>query len=866
MTTAESLISAQMRVQQRALAEPHAIAVVDPVGRSFSYQMLLERSQQLAGKLAKNRIGTEAIVLVSLEPGLDAVAALLGTLLSGAAYLPLDPGTPHRRIQEVIERSGASAVIGEQSGSDFGSRVLYLPPDDWAETEFTAALFEPAAIHPQQLAYVIFTSGSTGVPKGVMMPHAGLSRLIDWQCASTPGPLRTLAFAPVGFDVSLQEVLSTLASGSTLFLCEEATRRDPGRLLDVLLRHPIERLFLTPTSLHRLAEVAQQRGVWSTALRHVIAAGEPLVTTAAIARLFERMPGARLDNHYGPTEAHLVTCHSLDGPTANWPDRVPIGLPVDGMTAHSIDPGGQQASVDGGSELFAGGIGVARGYLGDPAATALRFVPDPLASTPGAVAYQTGDVVRRLSDETLSFHGRVDRQIKVRGFRVEPAEVERQLCALEEIAEAAVDLRDVAEGVTVLVAYYVAKATTPTERSLAERLAEGLPSYMVPARFIPIAALPRTSSGKIDRNALQAVALDEQADLEEAGSVSAIDTVRRIWQRVLGHTDFEDDEDFFDVGGDSLLAAWVVAELSRISDREITLAAFLDAGTVAALVEAHNVAPDHSVQQGCGAELVTLRQGTPGRLLFLVHPLGGELLTYRHFARTLTIPVRVIGLRLTGNWHETSFDFTAMAASHIAEIRSIEPQGPYRLAGWSFGGALAYEIARQLREAGETVSFLGMIDANPELDPLSGKRNHDVKYLPAIDAAIAALARGESGSALFGADGIVVELLGGAIPDAMPLAELSRYLATTRGCLAAAQEYQPQAIDAAVDLFQAARSAPDLKRSLYEALHRLAGRGLSLHEVDADHFSMMRQPAVADLAQAFDGALRHALAGEQELI
>lgn len=854
---------AHAAIFERAVAAPDAPAVIGLDGEILHYRGFWRRAASLGQALNARGIGREDIVAVSLPPSADALAAMVGVLAAGACYLPLDPLSPPARASRMLAQSKAAAVISDRPIDATGilGEVAVIGPDALQASDPAS----PAAdIHPEQLAYAIFTSGSTGLPKGVAMPHRGLSRLIDWQRRSGPEGQRTLAFAPVGFDVSLQEVLSTLASGGALILCDERTRQDPARLLERLAQTRAERIFMAPGALHRLAAEAKPGDLARLALRHVIVAGEALAVTDAAARFFAALPGARLDNHYGPTEAHLVTSWTLDGDPASWPDLPPIGRAVDGMTAQILTTSLAEAADGETGELFAGGIGVARGYLGDPRRTAERFLPDP--ASPGAVMYRTGDLARRAPNGVLTFGGRADDQIKVRGFRVEPGEAELALCALPGVREAAVGLCAVADGLTVLVGYLVAEpGEAPDARGLGEALARTLPDFMVPARFIFVERLPRTGSGKVDRGALARLPLDMEPDPGRAPSMPPAMLVRTIWTRVLGHDQFDDDEDFFDVGGDSLLAVWVINELSRAIGRDVSLSMFLDAGSVEAISGALADAPPTRTASRRSGELLTLRAGPASRLLFLLHPLGGEVLAYRDFARALTTPVRVLAMRMTPGWGAGGVSLEELAAAHIEEIVALEPHGPYRLAGWSFGGALAFEVARQLRTRGERVGFLGLIDANPALDPVHGERRRNLRYVEEIDAILARLRDGTGETPHFAADGAIARLMGAAPPEGLGPRELTGYLTATRATLSAAQAYVPRACDCRVDLFQANATAPELQARLEAALRELAGGGLAVHRLDASHFTMLRAPAVGDLARAFDAALRASLAGEEAI-
>ncbi|HEX6367447.1 MAG TPA: amino acid adenylation domain-containing protein [Longimicrobium sp.] len=574
----------------QAARTPGAVAVAAADG-TLTYARLAARAGALARRLRALGVGPDVPVAVCLERSALGVTALLAVLEAGGACVPLDPAYPAERLAFMRADAGARLVLTRAalraSVAAPGVRVIALdeaPAEDegWAEVAGGA---EPG---PESLAYVVYTSGSTGRPKGVALPHRTLAALVAWQLEGAGAPARTLQLAPVSFDVSLQETFVALCSGSTLVVAPEEARRDPRVLLRLLDQAAVERLFLPPSILHLLAAAPAGAPV-PGALREVVSAGDALRVTDAVAAFFGRLPGAVLRNQYGPSETHVVTEQVLDGVPAGWPALVPLGRPVAGAAAYVLDGAGSPVPAGVAGELYLGGPGVARGYHGRPALTAERFVPDPFGA-PGGRLYRTGDRARRRADGVLEFLGRVDRQVKVRGFRVEPGEAEAALLRHPAVRDAAVDVRSDASGEHALVAWVLPAPGTPAPAAAELRgfLARSLPEHMVPSVFVPVDALPLTPSGKVDRRALPdpsaARAPSSAPFVAPRTQVEA--AVADAWREVLGVERVGVNDGFFDLGGHSLLAVQVLSRVQERTGVEVPIREFFEAPTVAALTVA----------------------------------------------------------------------------------------------------------------------------------------------------------------------------------------------------------------------------------------------------------------------------------------
>ena len=465
-------------------------------GERLSYAELNRRANRLARRLGAAGVGPEVRVGICLPRGVAMVTAVLGVLKAGGAYVPVDPADPPARRRWLLADAGVS--------------VLLAAPEPAAEDapDGADALDPPPRATAENLAYVVYTSGSTGQPKGVAMRHAALANLIAWQVGEPRlrAGGRRLGFAALGFDASFRELFSALCSGGELVLVSEELRRDLAALSRRVVASGVEQLLMPAVVLERFAEELRARGPGAGSLREVLTAGEQVRATATLRETFAARPDCRLHNQYGPSETHMVTSYSLAGPPAAWPALPPIGRPIANVSVHLLDRLGQPVPIGVAGELHVGGAPLARGYFGRPDLTAAAFVPDPFGAVPGGRLYRTGDLARRLPDGNLEFLGRLDHQVKVRGVRVEPGEIEAALAQHPAVARAAVVAR--ADGGAAqgsqrplrLVAYVVgAGLERPTAGELRAFLAARLPEPLVPADWVFLPALPLTPNGKLDR-------------------------------------------------------------------------------------------------------------------------------------------------------------------------------------------------------------------------------------------------------------------------------------------------------------------------------------------------------------------------------
>jgi aspartate racemase len=644
-----------------------------------------------------------------MERSLAAVAALIAIVKAGACYVPLDTADPSRRIAEILRNAEIRHVFTQR-----GLRAN-LPAHDidaitieelWSARADTdpPALADPIA--PDSLAYIMFTSGTTGQPKGVCVTHRNVLRLVLDTNYVELGPREVLLqFAPLAFDASTLEIWGTLLNGGRLVVHPERvpTARD---LAKVLRAHRISTLWLTAGFFHYMVEneVGTLAGV-----RQVLAGGDVL-SVAHVQKLLDAKRDGVVVNGYGPTENTTFTCCHPMTPGTRLGNAVPIGRPIANTCVYILDAHGVPTPVGVAGELFAGGDGVARGYLGKPDATAERFLPDPFAQRAGATMYRTGDLARWRADGTIEFIGRRDRQVKVRGFRIELDEIETTLRACAPVRDAAVIARRDASGANTLVAYLVpGTGVTLDQKTIKQRLAERLPDYMVPGILMVLDDLPLTSNGKLDRSALPEPQAKESTLVVPRTMLEA--QIHAIWERVLGRTDVGVHDNFFDLGGHSLLAVRLFAQIESVVGRRLPISVLFQAPTVAQLAA-------RMEQEGFSApwaSLVAIQPEGAKAPLFLIPGIGGNVVCYGAMARELGSDQPLYALQSRGlDGRQPPFErIEPMAAHYVEEIRKVQPRGPYHLGGSCFGGVVAYEMAQQLRAAGEEVSRLFLLESWP---------------------------------------------------------------------------------------------------------------------------------------------------------
>jgi amino acid adenylation domain-containing protein len=603
------LFTAQVQRSEDAIAVTYG-------SQSLTYAELNRRSNQLGRYLMHQGVGLDRVVGVCLERSLEMLIGVLGILKAGGAYVPLDPNYPMERLRYMLEDAAPEVVLTHEELMALlpavRSEVIALNEKlkdiaGYVDEDVSSA---ELGLSSADLLYLIYTSGSTGRPKGTAMAHRSMVNLIEWHRQNFRGQenRRVLQFAALSFDVAFQEIFSTLCTGGTLVLLDEWVRRDARALMEFLSSQRIERLFVPPLMLQSLAECCRDAEAIALGLQDVITAGEQLRVTPEMAELFGKLAGCRLHNHYGPTETHVVTALTLNGDPSQWPALPAIGRPVANTQIYVLDAQQQPVPIGAAGEIYIGGAGVARGYLGHPQVTAQRFTADPFTAEAGARLYRSGDLGRWRADGMLEYLGRNDDQVKIRGYRIELGEIEGQLVRHERLRDAVVVAREDVPGEKRLVAYVTLRDQEefgPEE--LRTYLKATLPEHMIPSAFVVLQSLPLTPSGKLNRRALpqpnQAAYTSEQYEPPQGDVEQAL---AQIWQELLHVPRVGRHDNFFELGGHSLVAVRLIQCL-RQKNLALEVRSIYDRPTVAVLagalkpLSAGSQAPPNMIPTVCEA-------------------------------------------------------------------------------------------------------------------------------------------------------------------------------------------------------------------------------------------------------------------------
>ncbi|MGD7360293.1 amino acid adenylation domain-containing protein, partial [Ralstonia pseudosolanacearum] len=694
-STIHGLFEAQVRRTPEAIAVEHE-------GQQVSYAELNARANRVAHALIGLGVGPDARVGLCAERSVELVIGLLGILKAGGGYVPLDPSYPQDRLTYMLEDSAPVAVLA-QSNTREQLGALSVPVLDLASPLEGEAEHDPQveALKPHHLAYVIYTSGSTGQPKGVEATIAGLANRLQWflRDVLTEAPVTALKTS-IGFVDAVTETLGTLLAGGSLVVFDNAAVKDLSVFARRLRQTGVSHLVVVPSLLKYLLQSGEPR---LDGLRTLVCSGERLAPELA-RQCLAAYPQVRLLNFYGSSEVNGdATFYRYAGPE-HVPAHSVIGRPIANTQIYILDAYGAPVPIGVPGEIHVGGACVARGYLHRPGLTAERFVADPFHGDGRARMYRTGDLGCWQADGNIVYLGRNDHQVKLRGFRIEPGEIEARLAGCEGVREAVVLIRDDGVGEPRLVAYYSGPAALPAQ-ALRAQLQAALPAYMVPAAYVYLERMPLTSSGKLNRHALPQPTAGAYAQHSYEAPRSGIETrLASIWQALLGVETIGRHDDFFALGGNSLQAVRLIGLLAK-ADCRVTLTQLLQHPNIASLAA---VAERDGMRTRDQA--VPVRTTGSQRPLFLVHEITGLDGYFTQLGAWIDADIPVYGLPAVG-WGEPQLRTIEGLAKRLkAAMRAVQPHGPYRLAGWSFGGVLAYEIAIQLIGEDEDVEFLGLLD------------------------------------------------------------------------------------------------------------------------------------------------------------
>lgn len=868
---------------ERAAAQyPDQVAVVYG-DEKLTYSELDARANQLAHRLQREGVGHESLVALYMDRTPQAIIAMLATLKAGGAYLPLDTDSPVDRTAMMLADSEPAVVVMDRPlpGHTLPptTRILDL------QREAADLAREPISKPPcpatlDSVCYMIYTSGSTGTPKGARNVHRGIANRIFWvlRRLEMNRETRQLQRSTFAFDVSVHEIFTPLAAGAQVVVASAEAAGDPRQLVASIQRYGITHISMVPTLLRVLLD--DEEFTKCTSLQFINVGGE--ILTRDVAERLRQLSTAVLHNVYGPTETSIGVTYwrvNLDEPRRTFP----IGRPLSNVRLYILDPQLRPVPVGVPGELYIGGVAVGRDYYRRPELTAERFLPDPFSDKPGARMYKSGDLCRWYPDGQIEFLGRIDQQIKVRGVRIELGEIEAKLSDHPAVREAVICEWLAAPGDTRIAAYIVLdeaselaqQTDAEVTRELRTYLERRLPAVMVPAAMVRLDTLPRLGRGKLDRRNLPAPQEYVGLDAEPTMPSSPLEAqLLEIWKDVLSlkssthnthRLDIGIHDNFFHLGGHSLLAVRLMAHVRDAFNVDLPAAAIFAAPTIAQLAERIEQARSGELIDGQElspvlqhlAEAMQPRTDAQGLLvplrpvanatrtpLFFIHGLGGHVASFVALARTLPADMPVYALQARGldGEAEPHDSIESMAAAYLADIRTVQPEGPLQLCGWSMGGIIALEMAKQSAERGESVALVAMLDTHLTVADRLAKDLSDESVLRWIAPHLGVAVEELKSLPLAEQWQLIADRA--RISDAFGVDQIRRLAEVCRAQIQALAEYQFPVFEGRAVLLRAAKfwqvSEPGWSNV---APH------LTIERVPGDHYSMLREPHVATLGE-----------------
>lgn len=836
---------------------PDSIALVFD-DQQLTYRELNSRTNQLAHYLQGLGVGPDTLVGICMEHSLELITGIIAIFKAGGAYVPLDPAYPSERLAFMLEDTQAKILITQRTLlkalPENKTRTICLDTD-WSELAEADPSNPTSPVTPQNLAYVIYTSGSTGKPKGVQIEHRNVTRLFrateSWyHFADDTWTL----FHSYAFDFSVWEIWGALLYGGRLVIVPFWISRSPETFYELLQTQHVTVLNQTPTAFQQLMTVDESKHSGAElALRLVIFGGEAL-DLPSLRPWFERRPenNPQLINMYGITE---TTVHVTYRPISkkDLGSGSMIGKPIPDLQVYILDRHQQPVPIGVAGEMYVGGAGLARGYLNRPDLTAEKFIRNPFDNEANSRLYKTGDLARYLPDGDIEYLGRIDNQVKIRGYRIELNEIESALREHPSIREAVVCMREDIPHDKRMAAYYVPRLNEQIHAGeLYQFLRAKLPGYMIPSAFVELETLPLTVNGKMDRSALPAP-ISERREIErfQAPQDRYELAMVQIWESLLGVQPIGVSDNFFELGGHSLLAARLFAELEKIYGRKYPLRTLFEAPTIeqlAVLLQKEGWEPNWS-------PAVPIRKHGTNPPLFYIPPLNA-ILSVTNLAYRLGPEQPVYGLISSPLGDHNPF--TSMedeAAFYVGQIRSIQREGPYYLAGWSYGGLVAYEVAQQLVAHGERVAFLGIMDTGFHLHDLRAKIGY---YQRRLNYLLGLGTRAQTARLLNlvrraprVADRSPATAV--SLSDEIMIGEVEGN--DWKGDRRRLALYTPRVYPGSLDLFRTRDESPHRARDPLRDWGRLARGGVRVHDIPGDHTNILLEPNVQTLAEKFRSRL-----------
>lgn len=825
----------------------------------LTYRQLEERSNQVANYLRNKGVGTNSLVPICIERSLDLLVGILGILKAGAAYVPLDPEYPKDRISFMLQDTKSRLLLSSKTSfsklAGIENLQFILIDEEWNIISLESALPPKTSANGHSLAYVMYTSGSTGKPKGVMIENSNVVSLImGMQSIRLTGEEVLLSTVSPSFDPTSFEYWSMLLNGGELVLCSEQTLLNGQLLKETIERRKVNMMLFTSSLLNQWIDLDISL---FAGLKTLMAGGEKL-SEKHIEKLKLRFPALHVVNGYGPTENTTLSL-TYEIREKQFNHSVPIGKPLGFRSAYVLNPDQKLCSIGVVGELYVGGAGVARGYLNQPELTVEKFLPDPFSKTPGARMYRTGDLARVMVDGNIEFHGRIDDQVKIRGYRVEPEEIAFVLKQHSAVRHAVVIASEDKLSDKRLIAYVVPQEEFNLH-DLASYLQSKLPSYMVPRVYIPLKHIPLTANGKLDKKALP-----DLDYLPEFGTrkIRLAETdmqkmVSAIWSDALRIPQISIEDNFFELGGHSLIAVRVMKLIGEKTNQRLPITLLFEAPTIEKLSRLL----EQDEKTDSWKSLVPIKPEGTKPALYIVHGSGLTVLVFHALAMNMDADQPVFGLQARGlNGTDDPFDnMKDIAAYYVAEIMDKNPDGPYNLAGYSFGGFVAFEMAKQLKAKGREVNMLAIFDTNADnsvyFDEMSVRLKKKLRrQFPKLGFIVRSFFKYPVETIKYQRNFIRYNLRKMMIFAGLVKKEVDEdeYLEHADKINEkhdiAFRKYEMKPFNGTIDLFRVKSRMYFLDDPTYLGWKPFALQGLNIHEIKGDHKTFVLSPNVEELAR-----------------
>lgn len=850
---------------EQAADKPDHIAVVYQ-GKKLNYRELDLKSNQLANYLREKGVKEETFVGICITHSLEMIVGILGILKAGAAYVPIDPEFPPDRVSYMAEDSNAPIILTNRLSCSALSHVkdkqIIILDSEWQKIAQSPAAKPANRVLPNHLVYLIYTSGSTGRPKGVMLEHRSLVDYVYGFKANVPVEgCRSFALgSTIATDLGNTVLYSSLFLGGELHVFSKETFNDIDYIHDYFKKHSIDCLKIVPSHWKSLSPA--NNGLYPKKL--LVFGGETLYREI-VKEIESSNAGCTIVNHYGPTETTIGKLLHVVKSSADYGNTIPIGRPFSNASVYILTDAMKFSSQGVAGEIYIGGIGVARGYLNHPDLTRERFLPDPFSIAGNAFMYRTGDLGRWLPDGNIEYLGRIDDQVKIRGHRIELGEIGDILQQSPGVKQSVVIAHEDSPGDKRLVGYIVSKGKFNKD-AITSFLKSKLPEYMIPRTLIEMDRIPLTANGKVDRKALPKP--EKQKEYDQRNYVAPETEIQKIiagiWSDVLGVKRIGIKDDFFELGGHSLLALRSMIAIEKHTGKKLPLAMMFENSTIERLAKLIET-DEQSIKWDCFVPIKTSGNKIP---IYFIHGVGLNVLTFRSISKHLDPDQPVYGLQAKGlnGKDEPLNKMEDIAAHYISEVLHHNPKGPYAIAGYSFGGLIAFEMAKQLKQMGKEVVMLGVFDTfayqSDYYDPLPKKMLSRISeffkkiwctfVLMAHDPRFIVSYRTKS---MWKKASAVLNKVSPFKKESDPNDFQVYSKKIIQNLLIAARDYKLTAYDGTLDLFRAKRKAYYLPDFEYLGWTPLALKGVNIHEVPGDHAEMFNPPNVEELARILQARL-----------